>query len=108
MYEAFEETAAKGPVVAQVNNQRLKLLSRLISTGRDVDIAIFEILPHEMDWAEIQPVPWPPQMPAEGNTVLVGDIQVSANASPVRRKSRGEYITGPCELMVSMIGTYQW
>lgn len=72
VYEAFEETAANGPLVAQLNNLPVNLLSRLIAKGHDTDIATFEILAHEIDRLQIQPVPWPPHMPAEGKTVLFG------------------------------------
>lgn len=60
-------------VVCQFYNFSLSdLRSRLISKGKDCDLATFEILPSEISRLDRRSVPWPPSIPPKGKAVVFG------------------------------------
>jgi hypothetical protein len=62
--------------------------SRLISRGRDCDVATFEILRSEISRLDRRSVPWPPSIPPKGKAVVFGGFpslgrRLSASGSVV-------------------------
>jgi hypothetical protein len=73
VYDAFAEEASLDPgkVCWFYNFPIADLRSRLISKGRECDVATFEILPSEISRLDRRAAPWPPSIPPKGKSVLL-------------------------------------
>ena len=72
VYDAFAEEANLDPsIVCWFYNFPLAdLRSRLISRGRECDVATFEILRSELSRLDRCGAPWPPSIPPKGKSVV--------------------------------------
>jgi hypothetical protein len=72
VYDAFEEEANLDPslVCWFYNYPFVDLRARLISKGRECDVATFEILPSEITRLDRRAAPWPPSIPPKGKSVV--------------------------------------
>jgi hypothetical protein len=72
VYDAYAgQVEVDSSIVCRLFNLPIDLRSRLISTGRECDIATFEILHSEISRLDIRAVPWPPSIPPCGKSVLL-------------------------------------
>jgi len=71
VFESYVERAQERILTCQIGNMRFDPASRLISTGKEVDIATFRITPGELADLRMATMPWPPFIPPEGNGVLL-------------------------------------
>ncbi len=72
VYDAFAEEANLDLRIVCwfYNFPLLDLRSRLISRGRECDVATFEILPSEISRLDRRAAPWPPSIPPKGKSVV--------------------------------------
>lgn len=69
--DAFEEQAEEGgSTVCKIYNLEVDLRRRLISRGKQCDLATFEIGASELARLDRRTVPWPPAIPPVGKAVL--------------------------------------
>jgi hypothetical protein len=87
VYRGYVEAALKAPLDCYIDSLRFDPIQRLVSEGRETDIATFRITREELAALGKITIPWPPVKPHKGKSVMFSGVPGFARSNP----RRGEF-----------------
>lgn len=82
VYHGYLEAALKQPIFCYIDALRFDPMQRLVSEGKQTDIATFSITRSELKALKKITVPWPPVPPQKGKSILFSGVPAFARSNP--------------------------
>jgi len=86
VYHGYVEAALQAPLNCYIDNLHFDPIQRLVSEGKETDIATFRITREELASIGKITIPWPPVEPQRGKSVILSGVPGFARSNPAPGK----------------------